>query len=175
MSYTAPTDEEIGENVRTYRRAAGLSQTALAERLSEVGLPMSQQTVQKIESGARALKLTEGTVIGRALNIRPEWLLARQESDGAWEAFELAQALGHSHEELARATFQFRDNVEALRQHLSAFDLSDDEIADTVQPRRLAMLQLPVSEVVEAILDPEKGQSLGLVTFKSRAADDDGE
>jgi len=51
-----------------YRRGLlGLSQSDLAERVTQLGLPVYQQTIAKIEAGLRPLRLTEAEVIANAL------------------------------------------------------------------------------------------------------------
>jgi transcriptional regulator with XRE-family HTH domain len=54
------------------RKAAGISQFELAERLNK-----SQQFVSRIESGERRVDLLEFIMIARALKIEPRDLLGR--------------------------------------------------------------------------------------------------
>jgi transcriptional regulator with XRE-family HTH domain len=54
------------------RKAAGLTQTDLAERLGKL-----QQFVSRIESGQRRIDLLEFIMLARALDIEPRTLLAR--------------------------------------------------------------------------------------------------
>jgi transcriptional regulator with XRE-family HTH domain len=54
------------------RKAADISQTELADRLSK-----SQQFVSRIESGERRVDLLEFIMIARALKIEPRDLLGR--------------------------------------------------------------------------------------------------
>lgn len=69
-------DELMGANIQRYRTAAGLSQAELAETLSESGEQMHQQTIQKIEKGARPLRLSEALRIAGVLGVSIE-VLAR--------------------------------------------------------------------------------------------------
>ncbi|MFJ5893827.1 helix-turn-helix transcriptional regulator [Streptomyces californicus] len=71
-------DEELQEagrsaessfiNMMRWRRAGlGISQTELAERVVQLGGKMYQQTIAKIESGQRAVRLDEAEYIAQAL------------------------------------------------------------------------------------------------------------
>jgi transcriptional regulator with XRE-family HTH domain len=59
----------VGSNVRAYRTARGMSQAELASAISDDGEHIHQQTIQKIEKGARPLKYTEALRICRALTV----------------------------------------------------------------------------------------------------------
>lgn len=61
------TDKELGENVRRFR--GGMSQKALAELMTEMGVRWSQPTVAAIERGERALKLTEAVTLADVLRM----------------------------------------------------------------------------------------------------------
>ncbi|WP_255801419.1 helix-turn-helix transcriptional regulator [Mycobacteroides abscessus] len=69
------TDEEsafdklVGSNVQKYRKAKGLSQADLAAAISTPNEGVHQQTILKIEKGARPLKLSEAEKIAHALKI----------------------------------------------------------------------------------------------------------
>ncbi|MBB3041140.1 helix-turn-helix transcriptional regulator [Nocardioides soli] len=69
------SDKEVGERIRALRMERGLTQTELAERLTDLGLPMQQQTILKIEKGTRALKLNEGMTVATALSQTLESLI----------------------------------------------------------------------------------------------------
>jgi transcriptional regulator with XRE-family HTH domain len=68
-----PTDfnSRVGANVRWFRKAAGVSQSELAQRLAERGFPFSQTTVVKTEQGVRPLKFEEAVAISEILAINP--------------------------------------------------------------------------------------------------------
>lgn len=74
-------DVLVGSSLRVLRTNADLTQGELAERLAAHGVPMSQQTIAKIESGSRSLRLSEAVAIVQALddgenNLRLEHLVA---------------------------------------------------------------------------------------------------
>ncbi|QUI32471.1 helix-turn-helix domain-containing protein [Streptomyces alfalfae] len=60
-------EEVFLQQMRRRRQAWGLSQAELAERVSSLGETIYQQTIAKIESGSRAVKLQEADLIARAL------------------------------------------------------------------------------------------------------------
>ncbi len=66
-----PTDfnRSVGQNLQVLRKAAGLSQTDLAEALSARGLPFMQQTVLKVEKGSRPLKLEEAATAADVIGV----------------------------------------------------------------------------------------------------------
>jgi transcriptional regulator with XRE-family HTH domain len=59
----------VGANLQLHRKAKGYSQSDLAGQLEQRGLPFQQQTILKIEKGARPLKLEEAYVIADILGI----------------------------------------------------------------------------------------------------------
>lgn len=58
----------IGAAIQKFRVAAGMSQGELASKLADLGEPFHQQTVAKVEKGARPLKLTEALAVAKVLN-----------------------------------------------------------------------------------------------------------
>ncbi|EFV12498.1 helix-turn-helix transcriptional regulator [Segniliparus rugosus] len=60
-------DRNFALQVAQLRENMDLSQEALARQLREVGLPFHQATVQRIEAGARPVKLGEAFAIAQAL------------------------------------------------------------------------------------------------------------
>jgi transcriptional regulator with XRE-family HTH domain len=62
-------DQDVGANIQRYRAARGMSQSELADRLSEGGEKVHQQTVQKIEKGTRPLRFSEAIRIASILEL----------------------------------------------------------------------------------------------------------
>lgn len=54
-------------NVKDRRERQGLSQGDIAEAVTELGLPMLQQTVYRIEAGSRAVRLEEAAAVAEVL------------------------------------------------------------------------------------------------------------
>ncbi|WP_369045161.1 helix-turn-helix domain-containing protein [Sinomonas sp. P10A9] len=68
-------DTTLGQNLRRFREALGMSQTELADALTQAGVPgMHKTTIAKVEAGTRTLKFSEGLAAARALRIRAEEL-----------------------------------------------------------------------------------------------------
>lgn len=56
-------------NIARRRNLAGVSQAELAERMTERGVKLFPQTIQKIENGSRTLRFDEAVVLCEALGI----------------------------------------------------------------------------------------------------------
>jgi transcriptional regulator with XRE-family HTH domain len=66
------SDAVVGFNVHRLRKAKGLTQAELAEKVADFGLSsFRQQTVMKIESGNRSVRLVEGIAIALTLDVTP--------------------------------------------------------------------------------------------------------
>lgn len=73
-----PTDQTLIPWQSTYarelerrRERAGMSQSELARRATEAGLPLHQTTVARIENGSRSISLNEALVLARILGTDP--------------------------------------------------------------------------------------------------------
>lgn len=56
-------------NIARHRKAAGMSQADIAEKMTEYGVKWFAQTVQKVENGSRTLRLDEAVYVARTLGI----------------------------------------------------------------------------------------------------------
>ncbi|MFG2002319.1 helix-turn-helix transcriptional regulator [Spirillospora sp. NPDC048911] len=72
---TTTPDERFATNLRQHRERRGLSQAELARLMSEAGYPMHQQTIAKIESGSRPVRLAEAVQLARALDTTIDMLI----------------------------------------------------------------------------------------------------
>lgn len=59
----------FAENLRKARNELGIGQQELADMVAEEGLRWHQTTVQRIESGARPVKLAEAVVVAECLGV----------------------------------------------------------------------------------------------------------
>lgn len=64
---SASWERNFREQMRVRREGLGYTQTALANFLRDAGLPFHQQTVQKVESGDRPVRLDEAYLIAETL------------------------------------------------------------------------------------------------------------
>ena len=95
----ARTEERIGAIVARARTEAGLSQSALAERVSSVdGMAWTQTTVWNIEHGTRVLRASELPILAVALGTPVDLLL--REVGGPYTARAAIRDLKRAHEEL---------------------------------------------------------------------------
>ena len=62
-----------GEQIKSARAKAKLTQDQLAARLQVAGLQMGQMAISRIESGKRLV--SERPIIAEALNVSTDWLL----------------------------------------------------------------------------------------------------
>ncbi|NKU72718.1 helix-turn-helix domain-containing protein [Rhodococcus hoagii] len=81
-------DREIGARVEELRLGEGLSQGQLAERLQERGLPWSQRTVSRVESGERPIRFAEAFPLARALGVGADALAPALPNDSSREQLE---------------------------------------------------------------------------------------
>jgi transcriptional regulator with XRE-family HTH domain len=72
---SGPTSKRVSENVERLRKDRGLSQAQLAQRLVEVGRPMRDTAVSKIERGTRRVDADDLVALALALNVSPLTIL----------------------------------------------------------------------------------------------------
>jgi transcriptional regulator with XRE-family HTH domain len=117
-----------GRTVQRFRKAVGMSQTDLAQALTERGASFQQQTVLKVEKGSRPLKLDEAALIADILTVPVFDLLimrsgrARRGGDrakqGERDLAPTAGSLGRA-DATARATRRGTAQAEAAQQEAS--------------------------------------------------------
>lgn len=62
-------DEVVASHVAHFREGAKLSQSEVAERMTNAGFRWGQSTVYKVENGVRKLTLLEGVELARILGV----------------------------------------------------------------------------------------------------------
>ena len=95
------SEEHFRKNLRARREALGVSQAALAEDLERLGYPLVQQTIAKIESGKRPVRLDEAVALARALDTSLDQL---------------------SHPTLPETSKDVRAQLKALRGHVTELE-----------------------------------------------------
>lgn len=68
---TATTPQTFGEAVRAARTELGLSQRALAAKMTELGVPMDGTAVTRVENNQREPRFSEGIALSRFLSFDP--------------------------------------------------------------------------------------------------------
>ncbi|MFD5218061.1 helix-turn-helix domain-containing protein [Streptomyces tendae] len=113
--------------MRLMREARGISQAEVAARVTRMGVPLPQQTIARIETGKRSLRLDEAAAIARALNVElPDLMSAPVEVRNArkqlQEAQKRLQKLGEARfdaevalEHAERARLEQRAQLQQLR------------------------------------------------------------
>lgn len=121
MANLIETRKHVARNVQRLRKADGLSQEALAAKVTEAGLPMNLKTLSRIERGDRGIDVEDLTALARALGTSPSFLLSdpdeRLEQEGralvdAWE-----QAKHRRHEELRNLEAEITRRWSSMREY----------------------------------------------------------
>jgi transcriptional regulator with XRE-family HTH domain len=73
--------EVFARRLRETRRARGWTQAELAQRVTEVGRPLSRAAVMQIESGRRGVQLDEAIALAAVLHAVPAQLLSPPEGE----------------------------------------------------------------------------------------------
>ncbi|MFC4034579.1 helix-turn-helix domain-containing protein [Streptomyces polygonati] len=74
------------QQMHRYRKLKGVSAGELAKRVVEQGGSLVEDDIIRLENGTRALRMADGKLIARALDVTVEWLLSsafRPDSDPA--------------------------------------------------------------------------------------------
>lgn len=112
-------DEQVGRNVQELRKARGLTQTELAERLAARGLPFRQQTVVKVEKGQRPLRLQEADAIASVLAVDIDVLADEPITfDSVRILVEFTNGVAGKWEALREATRDLLESLDRLRHML---------------------------------------------------------
>jgi len=69
-------DELVGENLRRAREAVGVSRRDLAQRVTAVGLPLTEADLLGLEAGTTPISVDELVALGLAMGVPPGLLLA---------------------------------------------------------------------------------------------------
>ncbi len=104
-----PWENNFCEQVVRLRKAHKMNQTELARRLNAWGLPFHQQTVQRMETGERPVRLNEAHIIARVLKTTVEAMTA---------------SAGIAERPIVNAVEDLRGSANTYAQHLA--ELSSD-------------------------------------------------
>ena len=104
------TGTSLATKVRELRKAAGMTQSDVAQALEDMGMPgMWPQTITKIEAGTRDLKFVEGLALAKVLEVDPGALVELTATDLAARRVVTARAwLSAAVDDLAVAQGAFR-------------------------------------------------------------------
>lgn len=76
-----PVEQTFGAEVARLRSLLDMSQRAFATKLTERGMAVDASAVSRIESGARALRLSEALIISDVLNVDIDMLISGARTD----------------------------------------------------------------------------------------------
>lgn len=88
-------------NIARYRKAAGVSQADIAEKMTERGIKWFAQTVQKVENGSRTLRFDEAAALADCLGVEM-WELLDDPAEVTLEG--IAERFATARDQLREAT-----------------------------------------------------------------------
>lgn len=88
----------IGQRIAQRRGTLGLSQSALANRITEAGFTVDASAISRIESDQRDLRLSEVSIIAKALGAEPEEIAygIAIDMDARWSGYQQGWADANS-------------------------------------------------------------------------------
>lgn len=106
------------------RKARDTSQTELARQLTAMGIPAKQQTIHRIETGERPVRLVEAVALGKLLNVNIEETIYSDQLDGVTDL--AAQALRRHEDRL----YQLLRPLDSLVEEFEEFPKAIEVILD---------------------------------------------
>ncbi|WP_332760228.1 helix-turn-helix domain-containing protein [Pseudarthrobacter sp.] len=127
-----PWEAAFAKVLARRRQERGMSQTELARRATEAGLPLFQQQIQRIENLARPVRLNEAVVLARLLDQDP-WVMIREMVDDASARDIVSTALEMADNAALRTIATIRDEWHRFSE---AVDYADGCLADYIRYKR---------------------------------------
>lgn len=137
-------ESKFGLNVRDARKAQGISQRALAERLAEVGLTIDASAITRLEKGSRAIRLGEALAIAEALSTDLEELLGPDPK----RRMEMLRAEANRH--MNESRWALREFLDQLLEIRDLLNMDDDLIADVTAADYFSWVKERVSGIAAA-------------------------
>lgn len=133
LNRAVPWERNFREQMAHMREARNFTQTELARRLSVWGLPFHQQTVQRIESGQRPIRLNEALLIARELGVSLQSMMATSTPSARTMMYavgEMRRGAEHFASEIADSMSEWADSSAglslAVSEQLRNYDESND-------------------------------------------------
>lgn len=134
----------FGEIVRSLRVKAGLTQTELSKALVNFGLDMRQNTITKLEKGARPSTLKECIALAQALGLQPAELFQQAFPATAQHSNEFQRLLAKE-AQLDRELDEVELQVSKTADKLEALRLAHSKLVNEIWQVRQEISNLPDS------------------------------
>jgi transcriptional regulator with XRE-family HTH domain len=176
------TEQRFAANLRVFREERGMSQGRLAEEMAARGWPWRQQTVTRVETGRRMVRLGEAKAVAEILETSLDMLTMRTDEARIIESLtDLIRRVKGSYRMIAGLTDELLRAREALRTHpiVIAADPSEGSRVRELVAEALGVQELtPESAVEQGIaLQGDVGEfakGTGLTTFRPKSIADAG-
>lgn len=123
----APWERNFREQMVRIRESRGMNQTDLARRLAVFGLPFHQQTIQRIESGKRPVRLNEAHLIARELDVSLDSMMVT----AAPNAREMIGAVDEMRRGADRFAHNLTEDLSEWAEKTGGLTLAVQELLDT--------------------------------------------
>lgn len=137
-------DERLGQELQRIRKALGVTQKRLAEKLSALGWDVGATGIAKIETGRRSLRVSELILLADALDIPAQYLIPDSDAQAGLLSRELHRSFQDARREVVEALYR----LDRLRLHL---EVSGGLEGGSRFPDR-TIEALSIADVVESIV-----------------------
>lgn len=134
-----PWEKNFRERMLRMRQAKGMTQTDLARELrTAFGLPFHQQTIQRIETGERPIRLNEANLIAEILETDLFTLMAdlRNPESVRFNLALASERLANTCKAIASEIAEYMDDIERsysdVQQAWEAYVLTQEELGEPV-------------------------------------------
>lgn len=165
-----------GQKVRQLRTERGWTQAQLAERLNELGWPIHQTTVAKLEAGARPIRIAEADALAVAFGLPMEALWYMPVQGEPWSIARMKSELEHVEDFMRVLVDQLRSTVVTYaEQQIERMRLVQamNEVAIAASRGEVEHLDLTAEEtqaLVDGLADRNRDEILAAMTPERRAA-----
>ncbi|WP_166788920.1 helix-turn-helix transcriptional regulator [Cryobacterium sp. TMT4-31] len=143
-----PWEANFREQMRRRREAQGMTQTDLARGLSRKGLPFHQQTIQRIESGERPIRLDEAYLIANKLETPMDTMLSAPDT----EFGEIRDAVERIRREVSgELNGGIIDVFDEWQGHLSALDVAFEALLARAAGEATAEVRWAAAWLIKAV------------------------
>jgi transcriptional regulator with XRE-family HTH domain len=157
------TEQRFAANLRVFREERGMSQGRLAEEMAARGWPWRQQTVTRVETGRRMVRLGEAKAVAEILETSLDMLTMRTDEARIIESLtDLIRRVKGSYRMIAGLTDELLRAREALRTH---------PIVIAADPSESPRVRELVAEALDVqALTPEGAVAQGLTLDVTKSA-----